>query len=32
MLRKSLAIRLVLLVAALVAIAAFVGDSPWGPT
>lgn len=31
MLRKPFAIRLVLLIAALVAIAVLVGDSPWGP-
>jgi len=32
MLRKPPAVRLVLLIAALVAIAVLIGDSPWGPT
>jgi hypothetical protein len=32
MLRKSWSLRLVLVLAALVAIAVLVGDSPWGPT
>lgn len=31
MLQKPTAIRLVLLIAALVAIAVLIGDSPWGP-
>jgi hypothetical protein len=32
MLRKSLSLRLVLLLSALAAIAVLVGESPWGPT
>jgi hypothetical protein len=32
MLRKPLAVRLVLLFVALAAIAVFIGDSPWGPS
>jgi hypothetical protein len=32
MLRKSLSLRLVLMLAALVAIAVLVAESPWGPT
>jgi len=31
MLRKMLSVRLVLLLAAVAALAVFVGDSPWGP-
>jgi hypothetical protein len=32
MVRKSLSLRLVLVLAALVAVAVLIGDSPWGPT